>query len=50
MKTKGIIVLIVLGIAMALFVHLRHRERTVLEVQQSGDATITVTGQDVENM
>jgi hypothetical protein len=49
-KTKGIIVLIVLGIAMALFVHLRHRERTVLEVQQSGDATITVTGQDVENM
>lgn len=49
-KRAFVVILLLLGVVLAVAFLLDHRERTVLEVQQSGDGTITVTGRDVGNM
>jgi hydroxymethylpyrimidine pyrophosphatase-like HAD family hydrolase len=47
---KWLIFLLLLAIVLAVVALHSHFVQTLLQAQQSGDATITVTGQDVENM
>jgi hypothetical protein len=50
MKKAGMLIVVLVLIALGLFFYLRQPKLTVLQIQQGGEGSVTVTGEDVNSM